>query len=183
MVCIGVAGHRILTELDKIKGGVDVALRRLEETFREQPWSVISALADGADRLAVDRVLTRRAARLIVPLPLARSDYMTDFRSLESREEFLRLLKRANEVIELPPAHTRTQAYEAANDYVIDHCDVLVAIWDGRPEQGEGTASVVAKAQARGLPIAWVHAGNRKPGTTEPTWLGEEQGAVTFENF
>jgi hypothetical protein len=33
------------------------------------------------------------------------------------------------------------------------------------------------------LPIARVHAGNRRPGTMEPTSLGEEQGRVTFERF
>jgi hypothetical protein len=29
----------------------------------------------------------------------------------------------------------------------------------------------------------WVHAGNRRPGTQEPTSLGAEQGKVTVENF
>jgi hypothetical protein len=33
------------------------------------------------------------------------------------------------------------------------------------------------------LPIARVHAGNRKPGTLESTSLGIEQGSVSYENF
>lgn len=67
---------------------------------------------------------------------------------------------------------------------MLDHCDVLVTIWDGQELQGQGgTGGTVTAARRRGLPIAWVHAGNRKPGTEEPTSLGEEQGTVTFENL
>ncbi len=39
---------------------------------------------------------------------------------------------------------------------------------------------MVAQARARHIPIAWVHAGNRRPGTMEPTSLGPDQGKVTF---
>ena len=61
---------------------------------------------------------------------------------------------------------------------------MLIAVWDGQDGQGQGgTATVVAKARELGLPIAWVHAGNRKPGTLEPTSLGAEQGSVSYENF
>jgi hypothetical protein len=60
---------------------------------------------------------------------------------------------------------------------------VLIAIWDGKTAQGQGgTGAIMARARQRGLPIAWVHAGNRKPGTQEPTSLGAEQGMVTFEH-
>jgi len=44
-------------------------------------------------------------------------------------------------------------------------------------------AEVIARARARGLPLAWVHAGNRTRGTMEPTSLGVDQGSVTYENF
>jgi len=90
----------------------------------------------------------------------------------------------ADEVITLPPAPTRDQAYAAVGRYVIDHCELLIAIWDGQEARGQGGAGeIVAQARLRGLPIAWVHAGNRKPGTQEPTTLGEEQGMVTLERF
>ena len=49
MVAIGVTGHRILTELDKINAGVAEALHRIEQAFPGQPLTVISALAEGAD--------------------------------------------------------------------------------------------------------------------------------------
>jgi hypothetical protein len=184
MVAIGVSGHRILTEIDKVTAGIDEALRHIERAFPGQSLTVISALAEGGDRLVAERVLARPQARLVVPLPLPADDYMNDCASAESKTEFRGLLDRADQVVGLSPAPTREAAYEAAGDYVLDHCDVLIAIWDGQGSQGQGgTAEIVARARVRGLPIAWVHAGNRKPGTTEPTSLGDEQGAVTFENF
>jgi hypothetical protein len=184
MIRIGVTGHRILAELEKVRSGVSQALSSIEKAFPGEPWTVISSLAEGADRLVVEEVLTRPGSRLVVPLPLQKADYLTDFGSPFSRQAFLHLLSRADEVIELPPARFREQAYEAAGQYVVDHCDVLIAVWDGQEEQGRGgTAWVVAEAKKRSLPVARVHAGNRKPGTKEPTSLGEEQGRVSFENF
>ena len=184
MAAVGVTGYRFLAELDKIAAGVDEALRRIEEAFPGQPLLVISPLAEGADRLVVRRVLTRLRARLVAPLPLPHSDYMTDFESDESKKEFLGLLDQADEVLVLPPAPTRDQAYAAVGRYVLDHCDVLIAIWDGRSAHGQGgTGEIVAEARRRDLPLAWVHAGNRIPGTDQPTTLGEEQGKVSSERF
>jgi len=183
-VAIGVTGHRFLAEIDRITAGTDEALRRVEEAFPGKSLVLLSSLAEGADRLVAHRALAHPQTHLIVPLPLPESDYMEDFESSESEETFLSLLDRADKVIELPPAPTRNQTYAAVGRYVLDHCDVLIAIWDGQEAQGQGgTAEIVALARQRGLPLAWVHAGNRKPGTRQPTSLGEEQGRVTFERF
>lgn len=184
MVAIGVTGHRFLTELDKLTSGVDEALCRIERAFPGQSLTVISPLAEGSDRLVVHCVLVHPGARLIVPLPLSESEYMADFESTESKEEFLKLLGQADKVIVLPPDSPRSQAYVAVGRYVLDHCDVLIALWDGWPAQGQGGAGeIVAEARQRGLPLAWVRAGNRIPGTEEPTSLGDRQGEVSFERF
>jgi hypothetical protein len=184
MVTIGVTGHRILADLEKITDGVDEALRIIGEAFPGQPLSVISSLAEGSDRLVVRRALAHPRTGLIVPLPLPRSDYVTDFPSQGSKTEFTSLLERADEVIVMPPSPSREQAYAAAGTYVLDHCDVLIAIWDGEPSQGSGGAGdIVAQARQRGLPVAWIRAGNRSPHSVRPTTVGDEQGQVTFEGF
>jgi hypothetical protein len=184
MVAIGVTGHRVLAESDKVVRGIEEALLQIETAFPRRPLTVISSLAEAADRLVVHRVLRRPQARLVVPLPLPQPDYMTDFRSRESREEFLRLVDQADRVIVMGSTTTRDEAYAAAGLYVLDHCDVLVAVWDGQVPRGRGgTGNIVAQARQRGLPLAWIHAGNRDADTLEPTTLGEEQGTVTFERF
>lgn len=184
LIRIGVTGHRVLAELEKINAGVEAALRRIEQRFPGEAMTVISALAEGADRIVAHHLLDRPGSGLIVPLPMATSDYLDDFKSASSRAEFLTLLQRAHQVEEMSSAATREQAYDAAGEYVLNNSDVLIAIWDGRNSQGQGgTGDVVARARERGLPIAWVHAGNREPETERPTSLGDEQGCVTFENI
>jgi hypothetical protein len=184
LTTIGVTGHRFLADLERLTAGVEAALRRIARASPHGPLTVISPLAEGADRLVAHLVLARPGSQLIVPLPLPQSDYMTDFESTTSREEFLHLLAQADEVVTLPPASNRDQAYAAAGRYVLEHSEMLIAIWDGKPAQGvAGTSEIVAQARARRLPLAWIHAGNRLPGTDIPTSLGSEQGKVTFENL
>jgi hypothetical protein len=184
VAAIGVTGHRVLADLQKIESGVDEAIRRVQELFPSRRLQVISALAEGADRLVAYRVLQRPGSCLIVPLPMPTAEYIMDFRTPESRSDFLGLLARAKEIVELPIADSREDAYEAVGYYVLDHSDVLIAVWDGQGSQGRGgTGAIVAAARRRNLPVAWIHAGNREPGTLEPTSLGKEQGTVTFENL
>lgn len=184
MVAIGVSGHRILAEVEKLEAGLEEVVRRLEATFGGERWTVVSALAEGADRLVARRLLAREDTRLVVILPLPRQDYEIDFETEASRKEFADLLSLAEEVVEVPPQPSREEAYGAGGRMVLDRADLLVAVWDGQRAQGRGgTGGVVAMARERGLPLAWVHAGNRKPGTAEPTGLGDEQGEMTLERL
>ena len=181
---IGVTGHRVLAETELVEAGIEAAIARIEASHPGRSLVVVSALAEGADRLVTAAVLRRPGSRLRVVLPLPKADLLDDFATLDSKEEFLRLLARADEVTELPAQAGRVEAYAAANDRLLDRIDVLVAVWDGRGVQGQaGTADVVARARVRGLPVARIHAGNRKPGTMEPASLGADQGRVTYENL
>ena len=183
-VRIGVTGHRRLAEVDRVVSAIDEALTCIERQFPRRALVVISSLAEGADRLVVHRVLARYGAKFVALLPLPARDYEQDFTSSQSKAEFQALLSAAGEVIELPPALTREAAYDAAGPLLLSRSDVLVAIWDGQHAQDRGgTAAIVEEARHKGIPLAWVHAGNRKPGTLEPTTLGPEQGQLTFERF
>jgi hypothetical protein len=184
MTVVGVTGHRVLAEPEQIRAGVTTALQRFEQIFPGQRLSVVSALAEGADRIVATEVLARPDGQLTAVLPLDTADYLTDFKSAESRTAFWNLIGRASEVIELPLSASRQAAYEAAGVYVLDHCDVLIAIWDGQEAQGKGgTGAIVARARQRQLPIAWIKAANRKPGTMQAASPGPENGAVVFENL
>jgi hypothetical protein len=185
MTFIGITGHRFLAEVDRLTAGMDAALHQIREAFpAQEALTVISPLAEGADRLVVQRAIASGAVRLIVPLPLPVDDYLADFATAASREEFRDLLALADSTVALPAVPTREAAYEAAGRYVLEHCDVLIALWDGQNEQGQGGTSALAKeARQRGLPLAWIHAGNRAPGTQQAITLGAEQGQVSYEHF
>jgi len=184
MITIGVTGHRFLIEVDKITAGIDQALDHIERTFGDASFLVVSPLAEGADRLAAQCVLKRKGSKLIVPLPLPQPDYLEDFKSLDSKKEFQALLTQADQVFTLSPAPTREEAYAAEGTYMLEHCDVILMVWDGEESQGiGGTGEIASAARLIGMPLAWVMAGNRVPGTDEPTTLGEDQGKVIYENF
>ena len=170
IVLVGVTGHRFLSETDKLTAAVEQALDRIIAAFPLRPLRAISPLAEGADRLVARAVLRRVGSSLLVPLPLEVDDYRRDFANEDSRLEFDELLAQAAETIQLPPDASRNEAYEQVGVYVADHSDALIALWDGQGVQGEGgTADVVQAALDRGIPVFHILAGNRKPGTREPT--------------
>jgi hypothetical protein len=185
-VRVGVTGHRVLTDIDRIVAGVRSAVETIQRAHPGQRLTVVSALAEGADRLVVEEVLRTPGARLTAVLPFAPDDYAHDFGSAGSPSwlQFWDLLERAGEVHIGPPAASRGDAYAQAGEYVLTHSDVLLAIWDGQPRQGRGgTAEIVGRARAAGMPLVIVRAGNRRPGTTTPTSLGPSQGRVVVERL
>jgi hypothetical protein len=184
MTIIGVTGHRYLDESQKLIRSIDKALK-LIETHYAPPFIVLSSLAEGADRLVPYRAFALwEAARLIVSLPLDVEEYMEDFNKLSSKADFINLMQLADEILQPPQIINRADAYQAAGNRVIDLCDVLIAIWDGAEAQGKGgTAEIVALAREREMPLIWIHAGNRIPGTETPVSLGKEQGKISLENF
>jgi hypothetical protein len=184
IIAVGVTGHRILADTDKITAGAEEAVKRIYRSFPQCNFRVLSSLAEGSDRILVKSLLLIPGAVLWVPLPLPEEEYLQDFEDANSKKEFRVLLGKAERVVQMPAAENREEGYLAAGKYILDNSDCLLAIWDGKHAQGmAGTGEVVSLARQRGLPLAWIHAGNRQPGTNIPTSLGPEQGKVTFEHF
>ena len=181
-VALGITGHRILAEMDKVMAGVERAVRRIRKTYPDSSFRILSSLAEGADRILAKRLLLIPGAILWVALPLPEGEYLMDFGTHESKQEFLQLLGKAERVIQMPATGKREEGYMAAGKYVLENSNCLLAIWDGKHAQGmAGTGEIITLARDRDLPLAWIHAGNRIPGTETPTSLGSEQGKVTFE--
>jgi hypothetical protein len=189
---IGVTGHRELDKPDDLRQPVREAIARLLTLVTVAPGAglalvVVSALAEGADRLVAEEVLAAGADRLVlkdvlaadggqqkvletvlagldarleVALPMGAEEYLEDFKTEESKEEFHCLLARARpgDIWTAPGGLGREEAYERAGRYVVDRCDAIIAVWDGEKSRGRGgTAEIVGYAQEQGVPIAWVH--------------------------
>jgi len=85
---------------------------------------------------------------------MEKSDYLKDFKTKNSREEFLGLFKKAEKVLEIPISKYRDYSYKKAGMYILENCDVLVAVWDGKSEQGiGGTADIVKIAREKKYPL------------------------------
>src|SRR6266567_1317125 len=162
---IGVTGHRDLRlsdvpELEQQVASIIEALRRdYLGNDNEMPIIILSALAEGADRL-VARVGLAHGARLIAALPLPADEYRRDFDPgivPGNMSEFDELLERAMAVRVMPfgsgnsleavrtDAEKRRAQYRAAGKFIVKHCNVLIALWDGDDKSGAagGTAEVV----------------------------------------
>jgi hypothetical protein len=181
---IGVTGHRFLAELPRLLASLERALDLLEDTFRGRDLVCLSSLAEGADRLVAEAVIDRPGGGLVAVLPFDQMEYEQDFETPESLAEFDRLLEHAREVVVMPEVTDRNEGYAKAGEYVLEHSDALITIWDGQGAQGQGgTGEIVAKALAAGKPVLHIKAGNRIPGTSTPTSLGPEQGALEIHNL
>ncbi len=181
---IGVTGHRKLSHVpeskltERVREQLDQLVKRLPDQVKRFPadectpieLTVISQLAEGADRFVVHQVLNDaanggRQATLEAVLPLHRDAYarVQGF-DAASREDFNVLLRQASAIDE--PPHTAdgdsdhaAAAYEAAGRSVVARCDVLLAIWDGRQTGGRGgTAETLLEAASEGKPCIWIPA-------------------------
>jgi SMODS and SLOG-associating 2TM effector domain 1 len=161
-VRIGVTGHRKLDDRASLIPAVREALLRVNELLPRSPRTevvpvVVSALAEGADCLVAEQVLAEAGSRLEAVLPLAPEEYLEDFEHENSRREFRNLLARASAIWQYPRGASREEAYEQVGHYIVDHSDVIIALWDGQPAAGRGgTATIVAYAREQGVPLLWV---------------------------
>jgi hypothetical protein len=185
-VQVGVTGHRILAETDRVLGGVRQALGTIQAAYGNRPLTVLSALAEGADRLVAEAAAQIPESELVAVFPRSREGYAEDFgtEGAPSRLHFDALVDRAAEVLELQTLGNRDEDYQQAGYAIVDRCDVLLAVWDGLDAQGQGgTGDVVKRARALGKPVVIVRAGNQHPQTNEPTSLGQAQGQVVSERL
>jgi conflict system pore-forming effector with SLATT domain len=178
---VGVTGHRTLPDELAIAEKVDDVLQRLQRRLPSTPtttvlFEVVSPLGEGADRIVAERVLQIPGAILEAPLPLPRDEYERDFGSDASRVRFRNLLDRAdrNSVV---GGSDRNDAYRRAGGYVVDSCDLLIAVWDGQPSRGAGgTSDILDLARRRGMPTFVIDAG-------PPFEIAEERMPASFHLF
>ena len=155
-IVIGVTGHRHLRsgDLTTHREQVRELFAQLRRRYPSTPLRVVTALAEGADRLVAE-VALEEGHELLVPLPLEQTDYERDFP--QSTAEFHSLLGRVppEQVFVLPrdagsdperlTAHEyREKRYRAVGMFLAQQSHLLLALWDGHPtESSAGTAAVV----------------------------------------
>ena len=192
---VGVTGHRLGALADAgraaVRDGIALALDTIEREalalFKREAGlfapvpptlTLVSPLADGADQMAAEAGLAR-GWRLQTVLPFDRATYVRDFPEPGAAARFTALLEKSDCVLELPgDPDDDAEAYMAAGRATIAHCDVLIAVWDGRPPRGRGgTAEVVHLAVAQGTPVIHIPADGEHAMTL--LWSGFDPNVVT----
>jgi hypothetical protein len=164
---IGVSGHRDLRpgDLYDLINKVQAIFRNLRELYPSTPFILLSALAEGADRLVARVALEpENRTRLVVPLPMPQPLYETDFETAASLEDFRALLAQADYSFEIPLPNgvsqdavaergpARDHQYELQGKYLALQSQILIALWDGVDSGKTGGTSEVVKFQTQGLP-------------------------------
>ena len=185
MINIGVTGHRKIAASDELRQGIVSVLTRIRKLYPQEKINLISALAEGADCLVAEVVLQASDSQLIVPLPFPVEKYLHEFSSEKSRALFLNLFSRASQIIEFPAAASKEDAYMAVGAYVVDYCDFLIALWDGKKARGVGgTGMVVELARQKKRPLAWIYLPNLHDHPIQPSYGIEiKPFQVNYERF
>ncbi len=151
--------EQVQSMLNEKEGPVAIA----NELYAPEPrFVLLSPLAKGADSLAAEEALAL-GYELHVPLPMAREEYEKDFEDEESRATYRRLLaeaERFEHIYEIRDSHPeRSHAYADATRMVLNHSDVLIALWNNADTKFiAGTAATVSQASSMHIPVIHVHA-------------------------
>ncbi|MBN1776710.1 MAG: DUF1273 family protein [Clostridiales bacterium] len=141
---VGITGHRDLRNFDHARLTADIR-RELSALAQEHAQRVmLSSLAAGADQLCAGIGLDL-GYQLIVLLPFAgfRDGFTGD-----GLMKFDSLLNSAKQTIIVSTNQNADVAYLEAGKYVADHCDVLLAVWDGEAQTSQcGTQAVIEYAK------------------------------------
>jgi len=181
---IGVTGHRDLRDEDQepLKAQVGQVFAELRNRYPSTPLILLSALAEGSDRL-VAQVALEKGVRLIAPLPLPRALYEEDFQIQASRDEFNQLLQQAEYWFELPllqdareeevrrPGSARDEHYAQLGAYIVLHSQILIALWDGTDTNQIGGTSQIVQFCLWGVP---------KPYAPPQSLLDEPEGELLY---
>jgi hypothetical protein len=138
---VGVTGHQERDGIDWawVSRAIRTELAQLAVT------EALSSLAAGTDQIFAEVALDLRIPVLAV-LPLLGYDAFFEGAVLVNYRRLLERCARFN----LPITGDEEEAFFEAGKYIADHCDVLLAVWDGQPAQGlGGTADVVTYAKRK----------------------------------
>jgi hypothetical protein len=175
-IVLGVTGHREYPkeDADALRTSVQDVIDKIREIAPHsgEALLVLTSLAEGADRLVAEWALNEGIPVQVV-LPMAQHEFEKDFETPESLKEFRTLLTRAStELGSFPPVIAETiftateeaqraaghlssddlrrACYRSQGKMISRHCQILVALWDGKDSPSDaGTSAMVRYATRR----------------------------------
>ncbi|MCP5246104.1 MAG: hypothetical protein H6937_09220 [Burkholderiales bacterium] len=139
---------------------------------------IISSLAEGTDRLCIEPELIPFEPELACILPFLKEEFELDFLPGESVvdlqngtvDDFNEILNRIGygqpnmQIIELDGNRaSRDEAYNNCSHLLVEHSDILIAVYDGGDSKDEGTATTVKAAKQNGIPVIHISTETNTP--------------------
>lgn len=162
---IAVTGHRFIPNEVRLRQSIRQVLENFLDTYPGYTFILLCPLAEGSDQVAARIALDMDSFELHVPLPMPVEEYLKDFISKSGQAAFYQLLSLAEKVHQIPPQKNHQEAYRELGHYLINHSDMLLAVWNGSfSQEVGGTSEVIRIASAAHKTIYWVYCPNQKPG-------------------
>ena len=154
-IVLGAAGHIDVPREDEdvLRQSVCAEFRRLSTLYPDSPLIVVTGLAEGSDRL-IARCAQQCGLLIAAILPVPERDYETDFSSIESVNEFRLLLAQCVWVTVLSHQSGRPECYRQLGYELANQSQILIGLWDGKPESGIGGTAEVIRVFRQGLPLS-----------------------------
>lgn len=138
----------------------------IKQEFPEHNITLLSSLTTWADRNLIREVLATDAARFIAVLPWSRPEYFDYLISLEeqsndSQDDLISefdywLTNRNVEIIEMPPSPTRQAAYNRVVDFITEHSDIQMFIWNKNDLVSGKMPASLAQAEKPDQPVCLI---------------------------
>ena len=137
---IAVTGHRP----KRLKGQQKEVKRWLSEQLNKYKCTeAISGMAQGADQIFAQAAIEKNIP-LICCYPYRKNFF---------HQEEQKILNKAKDIKFISEAYTGNRVYWFRDKYMVDNCDLLLAVWDGI--EAGGTWLTVNYAQKIGKPIVY----------------------------
>ena len=156
---IAVTGHRDLRpeDLPALCREVTTIFESIRSRVPGRPLTLLTGLAEGADQLVAE-VAQQNGVLLTAVIPMPLDIYAAQLPP-QAQQQLETLYAGANSIFRLPldgrtpeqlknSETARAECYESLAIYLVQHCQALIALWDGRrSDKVGGTCRVVNYAR------------------------------------
>jgi hypothetical protein len=167
-IIVGVANPEKAESKAGLIDGIHVAINKIKliaPQFRNTTlmFCLITPLTEDVDYSVAKEILQMPKSMLEVIIPLKENSSTTEFGRSAYIEE---LGSRFPEVVNFREVPARI--YENVDCYIVDECDVLLAIGNGKSaSEQRGLGEVIAYARRNGCPIIWINTREQEQVTVE----------------
>jgi uncharacterized phage-like protein YoqJ len=151
---LGVTGHRPdkLGDWDPLHPVVARVKKGLRDAIATNwPEHLVTGMALGTDTWAAETCL-ELGVPFIAALPC---DDMTAMWRPFAKERWFTLCSKAKEVVVVSPGPYKPWKMQKRNEWVVDHCDVLMSVFDGSPGGTYNCLEYAAQVGRALIEVAW----------------------------
>ncbi|HWX16200.1 MAG TPA: hypothetical protein VNY07_06405 [Chthoniobacterales bacterium] len=149
---IGISGHQNLGPVNVVEW---VRAQIRDELIRRDFSSGVSSLAEGADQLFAELVVTLgKLLEVVIPC----RNYESAFKNPIAAQQFRSLKDKAVRSYILNFDGPSEEAFFQAGRSIVDASDLMVFVWNGKPAKGHGgTADIVDYAKQVDREFIWIN--------------------------